>query len=362
MEKVRVLIVDDAVLARKVIADSLSDDPTIEVVGTASNGRLALQRLDSTPPDVLILDFEMPEMDGLATIDAVRQRFPKLPIVMCSAFTNEGAAQTLEALARGANDYVAKPSRTRNIEEAKSILRRDLVPKIHALCGIEAEKAVEAAPSRGTGAVPRVSIDVIAIGSSTGGPNALAAVLPELSERFALPILITQHMPKVFTALLANRLASQSKIKVIEAAPGMRPVAGHAYIAPGGFHLIARRADDGVVLDLTEEAPENSCRPSVDVMLRSVVDVYGEHVLAVILTGMGQDGLRGCELVRRAGGIVLAQDKPTSVVWGMPGAVTEAGVAHAVAPISDIAPMIERIVTANKVLRGKSKRSEESKS
>ncbi len=177
MEKVRVLIVDDAVLARKVIADSLSNDPDIEVVGTASNGRLALQRLDSNPSDLLILDLEMPEMDGLATIDAVRAKYPTMPILMCSAFTVEGADRTLEALTRGANDYITKPSKARDLEDAKERLRSELVPKIRALCAAPQEP--NSIAPRGTGSIPTISIDAVAIGSSTGGPSALAAVLPQ---------------------------------------------------------------------------------------------------------------------------------------------------------------------------------------
>ncbi len=359
MEKVRVLIVDDAVLARKVIADSLSGDPEIEVVGFASNGRLAIQRLAATTPDLLILDLEMPEMNGLETIDAVRADYPNLPIVMCSAYTDHGAEQTLEALARGANDYVTKPSKSRDLEDSRLKLKNELVPKIKALCGLTGERPVPTSTARGTGNIPSVSVDVLAIGSSTGGPAALAQVLPLLRHDFPVPILITQHMPKLFTGLLAERLAAQSRLKVIEGAPGIEPRPGYAYIAPGGFHMIVRRQDDRVVLDLTEDAAENSCRPSVDVMLRSMVDVYGEHILTVILTGMGQDGLRGSEIVRKRGGIVVAQDQASSVVWGMPGAVSEAGVAHVIAPVSEIAALAERVVVANRILRGGPRVSEE---
>jgi two-component system chemotaxis response regulator CheB len=361
MDKIRVLIVDDAVLARKVIADSISCDPVIEIVGFASNGRLALQRLAAAHPDLVILDLEMPEMNGLETIDAMRAQYPHLPIVMCSAYTDQGAEQTLEALSRGANDYVTKPSKSRDLEESRTKLREELLPKIKALCtAANGAPTPSASPRpRGTGGLPSVAVDVLAIGSSTGGPSALAAVLPLLNADFPVPILITQHMPKLFTALLAERLAAQSKIKVVEGSAGLEPQPGCAYIAPGGYHMVVRRDGERVVLDLTEDAAENSCRPSVDVMLRSVVEVYGEHVLSLILTGMGQDGLRGCEAVRRRGGIVIAQDEASSVVWGMPGAISEAGVAHAISPLSDIAPQIERIVVANRILRRGSRASEE---
>lgn len=349
MEKVRVLIVDDAVLARKVIADSLSNDPDIEVVGTASNGRLALQRLDSNPSDLLILDLEMPEMDGLATIDAVRAKYPTMPILMCSAFTIEGADRTLEALTRGANDYITKPSKARDLEDAKERLRSELVPKIRALCAAPQEPNSMA--PRGTGSIPTISIDAVAIGSSTGGPSALAAVLPQLAATFPVPIFITQHMPKIFTALLAERLSAQSDLSVIEGEPGLTPQPGHVYIAPGGYHMVVQRVDGVITLALNEEPPENSCRPSVDVMLRSIVSVYGEHVLSLILTGMGQDGLRGSELVRARGGIVLAQDRASSIVWGMPGAVSAGGVAHVVAPLAELASLVTRIVNGNRILR-----------
>lgn len=351
MEKVRVLIVDDAVLARKVIADSISSDPAIEVVGFASNGRLALQRVAAANPDLVILDLEMPEMNGLETIAAMRAQYPNLPIVMCSAYTDHGAEQTIEALARGANDYVTKPSKSRDLEESRVKLREQLVPKIKALCGVSGNRTTAPSRAKGTGGIPSVLVNALAIGSSTGGPSALAEVLPRLSGDFPVPIFITQHMPKLFTGFLAERLGAQSEIKVIEGAPGVEPQPGHAYIAPGGYHMIVRRENDRIVLDLNEDAQENSCRPSVDVMLRSVVDVYGEHILSLILTGMGQDGLRGCELVRRQGGIVVAQDEASSVVWGMPGAVSEAGLAHAISPLSEIAPLIERLIKANRILR-----------
>lgn len=357
MDKVRVLIVDDAVLARRVIADSLREDPIIEVVGTASNGRLALQRLDSNPSDIIILDLEMPEMDGLQTIDAVRARYPRLPILMCSAYTDAGAAQTLEALARGANDYVTKPTQVRDLEAAKARLRDELLPKIRALCGVSDTAATP--HERGiVRELPTVRVDAVAIGASTGGPAALGAVLPRLAGSFPVPILITQHMPKLFTSLLAERLAAQSALQVSEGAPGIEPLPGRVYLAPGGYHMVVRRDGDRVVLDLNEDPAEHSCRPSVDVMLRSVVAVYGEHVASVILTGMGQDGLRGCELVRQRGGIVVAQDRASSIVWGMPGAVSGAGIAHAITPLDEIAPLLTRVVTGNRLLQRRSSGSQ----
>jgi two-component system chemotaxis response regulator CheB len=347
--KIRVLVVDDAVVIRRLVSDELAADPAIEVVGTAANGRIALNKLTHVNPDLVILDVEMPELDGLATLREIRKTHPKLPVIMFSALTERGASATLDALSLGASDYFAKPSSSSGIESSLQVIRDELIPAIKALCGragigvappsAPATVAAPARPRTGTGI-----IEIVAIGASTGGPNALADVFAGLPADFPVPIVIVQHMPPMFTRLLAERLSAQSRLAVEEGRPNsvLRP--GHAWLAPGDFHMTVSRDALQTRIQLNQNPPENSCRPAADVLFRSVAHVYGANALGVILTGMGQDGLRGCELIRAAGGQVLAQDEATSVVWGMPGFVAKAGLADRVMPLSLIASEIVRRV------------------
>lgn len=347
-EGIKVLVVDDAALVRKVVADVLVEDGSFEVIAAVSNGKIAMQRVERVEPDVVVLDFEMPEMDGLQTIDALRKRFPRVPIVMFSAITERGARETLEALARGANDYVVKPTKTGDLSEAKNHVRSELLPKLRALVPrSKREPQVLSQANNKIVSLPRLpsqEISAIAIGVSTGGPNALAEVIPLLPVDFGVPVFITQHMPAMFTRMLAERLTQRGKLPVHEATDGMLVQAGQVYLAPGGWHLEVRRRGSDLVTKLTDAAPENSCRPSVDVMLRSLVDIYGSNLLTTILTGMGIDGKAGCDLAVKAGGTVLAQDEASSVVWGMPGAVVAAGLAHQILALPEIAPRIIELV------------------
>lgn len=334
--KIRVLIVDDSSVVRKVLAEILSADSDLEVVGTAANGKLALDAVDRLKPDVVTLDVEMPEMDGIETVKRLRKSHNSLPIIMFSAFTDRGSAATVRALANGATDYVFKPA---NSGQSRQVIRDHLVSKIKLFVnrGREDDGVVTSAKS---GLEPQAfthRIDAVAIGTSTGGPSALVQIIPHLPKSFAAPVLIVQHMPKMFTRLLAERLHERSPLKVTEAQDGEEVRAGKVYIAPGDYHMEVRRAGGRVLIQLQQGPHEHSCRPAMDVLLRSVVDVYGSHALGVILTGMGQDGLKGCELLRKAGGIVLAQDEESSVVWGMPGNVAQAGLAEAVVPINGVA-------------------------
>jgi two-component system chemotaxis response regulator CheB len=345
MSKIRVLVVDDAVVVRSRVSKILSSDPSIDVVGVAANGRIALAKIPHVNPDVLILDIEMPEMNGLETLTALQQIYPNLPVIMFSTSTRAGAAATLEALSLGASDYATKPSNLRSVEETTQHIRENLIPKIK-LFGAATNPfptQIKVAPSVAPPLSPRIEqVSVIAIGVSTGGPKALAALLGELPADLPVPILIVQHMPPMFTKLLAERLSSKCKLTVNEAIPGAVLEPGQVWIAPGDFHMVVQ-ADDSVVRLATHQAPpENSCRPSVDVLLRSVVQVYGKRTLAVILTGMGQDGFRGCRCVREAGGQVLAQDEATSVVWGMPGFIVNAGLADQIVPLDQMANEIVR--------------------
>ncbi|WP_010582842.1 protein-glutamate methylesterase/protein-glutamine glutaminase [Schlesneria paludicola] len=340
MSKIRVLIVDDAVVVRRIVSDVLSADPEIEVVGTAANGKLGLAKIELLKPDLVTMDIEMPEMDGLETLAALRKINRRLPVIMFSTLTQRGAATTLEALTLGANDYVTKPANVGSVAAAQQSLRDQLVPKIKALVNrfrpgpLAAKLPVK--PHAPLVMRPLSKVEIVAIGVSTGGPNALCEVLLKIPANFPVPIVIVQHMPPMFTRLLAERLDKQSLIGVHEAEIGTRLQAGHAYLAPGDFHMIVKRDGTDVVLALHQGPPENSCRPAVDVLFRSVVEVYKASTLGVIMTGMGQDGLHGCEAIRAANGQILAQDEETSVVWGMPGFVARAGLADNILPLGEI--------------------------
>jgi len=362
MGKIRVLIVDDAVVVRKLVTDVLSADPALEVAGTAANGRIALQKIPQVNPDLVTLDVEMPDMDGLQTLAAIRKQYPTLPVIMFSTVTQRGAATTIDALSLGANDYVTKPANVGSVTEALQCLRDQLIPKIKLWCSRATR--TETTPLRPGAsftylASPRRAsvqihpVDIVAIGVSTGGPNALSVLLPELPGDLPVPIVIVQHLPPVFTRLLAERLGSQSALRVKEGATGDVLCPGHVNVAPGAYHMTVRRNGVSMVIQTNQDTPENSCRPAVDVLFRSVVDVYGAGTLGVILTGMGQDGLRGCERIREAGGQILAQDEASSVVWGMPGFVARAGLADEVIPLNDIAGEIVRRVQKGRTIAGR---------
>jgi len=277
-----------------------------------------------------------------------------MPVIMCSSLTQRGAIVTIEALASGASDYVAKPSGHEGRESAMRALAHDLIPKIHALtCHLQARPVAAAAPRAvlpmpPAPTAPQISAKplALAIGVSTGGPAALDVLLPELPAGFPLPVFIVQHMPEVFTRLLAERLSRRCALRVSEAAEGMPATAGCIYIARGNWHmeaLPAARPGAPATIHLTQDPPENHCRPAVDTLFRSTARVYGSGVLAVVLTGMGSDGLAGSRVIREQGGSVLAQDQATSTVWGMPGAVAHAGLAYKVLPLAAIAPEILRV-------------------
>jgi two-component system chemotaxis response regulator CheB len=361
MPKIRVLVVDDAVVIRRMITEVLGRDPQIEVVGAAANGKIALQKIPQVNPDLITLDVEMPEMDGLQTLRELRKVYPRLPVIMFSTLTARGAMTTIEALSAGASDYVTKPGNVGSITEGIAKLESELLPKVKALCRqiIEATpRTVPPAPVV-AGAKPPASlrpskpvpIEILCIGTSTGGPNALAEVFKVFPGDFPVPIVIVQHMPPMFTALLAERLTSNSAIKFAEGKEGGKLQPGHGYIAPGGKHMEVRRQGLGVFVRLHEEPPENSCRPAVDVLFRSVVATYGSAVLGVILTGMGQDGLRGCELIRERQGQILAQDEASSVVWGMPGAVANAHLPDKILPLDQVCGEIVRRVRESRLMK-----------
>jgi two-component system chemotaxis response regulator CheB len=341
MNRIRVLIVDDSVAIRSVLRQMISSEPDLEVAGVAANGKIAVEMLDQVSPDLVTLDIEMPEMDGLQTLSAIRETHPHLPVVMFSTLTERAAVATLQALALGASDYVTKPANARP-GQGLHVIREQLMPKIRVLCRKERILLPVARPS----SAPFAEITAIAIGASTGGPNALSAVLPLLPSSLPVPVFVVQHMPPIFTRFLAERLDRECKLPVRELTDGDLVVPGQVSIAPGDYHMTLQKEAAAVRLRTTQSVPENSCRPSVDVLFRSVACVYGSGALAVILTGMGQDGFRGCQAIREHGGTVLAQDEASSVVWGMPGYVANAGLAHRVLPLDQIAGEISRRVAA----------------
>jgi two-component system, chemotaxis family, protein-glutamate methylesterase/glutaminase len=352
-----VLVVDDSVVIRRLVTQALGEDPGIEVVGSASNGVLALQRIPQLNPDVITLDVEMPEMDGIETVARVRREYPNVRIIMFSTLTTRGATATIDALMSGADDYVTKAANFGQLQESLAALRGELVPRVNQFFiraeppGGAASKRAVAAPAAGRRPGqpvpifrPRLTPKILAIGVSTGGPTALSAIIPSFPKDFPLPIVIVQHMPPLFTRLLAERLQKQTELTVLEGADGQVVQRGHVYIAPGDYHMRVRRSANSVIIGVDQGPPENSCRPAVDVLFRSVQEVYGGDVLSVVLTGMGQDGLRGVELLKACGAQVVVQDEATSVVWGMPGTIARADLADAVLPIDDIVPDLLRRV------------------
>jgi two-component system chemotaxis response regulator CheB len=361
--KLRILVVDDSVVVRRMLSGMLSSHHAVEAVATASNGKIALARIPQINPDAIILDVEMPEMDGLQTVAAIRRLNRTLPIIMFSTVTARGAAATLDAIALGANDYVTKPSTRSGTVGQLGLVYKDLVDKILAHTHFDTSTVNDSSGDRpsaagaphlvlppsmvSTGLYPPAPsapgpIEAIAIGVSTGGPNALAVLLPSLPTDLSVPVFIVQHMPRLFTKLLAERLSSKAQIPVTEASPGDVALAGRVFVAPGDYHMTVKRIGLKVVIQTNHDIQENSCRPSVDPLFRSMADTYGARVLGVIMTGMGQDGLRGCEAIRARGGQVIAQDEATSVVWGMPGFVARAGLADKVVPLSELGAEIVR--------------------
>lgn len=361
--RIRVMVVDDSVVVRRLIMRVLEEDPLIEVVGAASNGAVALKKIPELKPDILTLDIEMPEMDGLETLMHLRQAHPGLRVIMFSTLTERGARATIDSLLRGASEYVTKPSNTGQMEESIERLRHFLLPKLKQFY-IRASEAVaqphvlpasnrvtdasvsvakpkaqpamanRSAAIKANGALPirprARRFRLVAIGVSTGGPTALTELLPTIPADFPLPIAIVQHMPPMFTQFLAERLDAKSLIHVVEAQDGMVIEAGTAYLAPGDYHMRFEKKAGQTRVVLDQGPAENSCRPAVDAMLRSAAEVFEGDVLVAILTGMGHDGRIGAAEIKRRGGYVIAQDAESSVVWGMPGAVVEAGLADQV--------------------------------
>ncbi|MFZ5789649.1 MAG: protein-glutamate methylesterase/protein-glutamine glutaminase [Pseudomonadota bacterium] len=363
-EPVRVMVVDDSAVIRGLITRALESDPGIRVLHSAGNGKVAAETAARADIEVVVLDIEMPVMDGIAALPKLLEARPGLQVVMASTLTRKNADMSLKALAAGAADYVTKPSSSTELVSAEDF-KRELTAKVKALghafrrgrsrwgrpagappATVRPRATAPAHPAAPTPIQLRpeaaTSPEIVAIGSSTGGPQALFKVLGGLGGRTDLPILITQHMPATFTAILAEHIAQASRIPTAEARDGEPVERGRIYVAPGDIHMTVAIEDGKRVIRLVKSAPENFCRPAVDPMLRSVAQVYGARALIVILTGMGSDGQKGSAAVVAAGGSVIAQDEATSVVWGMPGAVARAGLCSAVLPLSEIAPYLRR--------------------
>lgn len=360
IDPIRVLVVDDSVVIRKLVTEALREAAGIEVVGTAVNGRASLTKVDQLRPDVITMDIEMPEMNGIEAVRELRRTGHRQPIVMFSTLTERGASATLDALAAGASDYVTKPSNTGSLHESLKRVREELLPKIHALVPRKGKPAAASPPlaprpaasprpaATGAPAAPGAlgkaaanrAVRAVILGSSTGGPEALVKLFSGITEPLPVPVLLTQHMPPVFTKQLALRLDRLGKTRVVEVQGGEVLEAGVCYLAQGDKHLVLTGGPAQTRIKLSDAPPVNFCRPAVDVMFDSAVDTFGGDLLAVVLTGMGADGRDGAGKVLRAGGTVIAQDEATSVVWGMPGAVATAGFAHEILPLDRVSGSI----------------------
>lgn len=363
---VRVMVVDDSAVVRGLTTRLLESDSTIAVVASVANGEMALKALAREDIEVVVLDIEMPVMDGLTALPRMIELKPDTQVVMASTMTRKNAEISLRALRAGAADYVTKPSSNSELHSADDF-KRELVEKVKALGAAKRRGRLAVAPGTmpaaarvapklhppGTSAAPadiqlrRAPIlppRAIAIASSTGGPQALLELLGSLAGEIEEPIFITQHMPATFTTLLAEHIGQVAKLPSREGVDGEPVVGGTVYVAPGGRHMTAAQDDGQTVIRLSDDPPENYCRPAADPMFRSLAGIYGSRLLAVVLTGMGADGRAGAETVTEAGGAVIAQDEATSVVWGMPGAVATAGLCTAVLPLAEIAPYIRKLL------------------
>ncbi len=361
----RVMVVDDSAVIRGLISRWLESDPEIEVVATAQNGAMALRNLETTRPEVVILDIEMPEMDGLTALPKIIEAAPHVQVIMASTLTRRNAEISLKALKAGAADYIPKPETSREVSSSAAF-RQQILQKIKALGTVArcqdpvraararraargvampqpAPRALAARPiqlAKPSAATPRV----LAIGASTGGPQALFEFFSGLKMTPAVPVVIAQHMPPTFTSILAEHLRRATGLECEEGREGERLAPGKIYIAPGDHHMIIEAKGDSVFIRINQDPPENFCRPAVDPLFRAVARVYGAAALGVVLTGMGSDGLKGSSAIVAAGGTILAQDEATSVVWGMPGAVSTAGLASAVLPLGEIGRAAAKII------------------
>jgi two-component system chemotaxis response regulator CheB len=349
---ISVLVVDDSSVVRGLLSKLINAEPDMKFVGSAANGKIGVEKAVELKPDVIVLDVEMPVMTGIEALRQLRSRVPGSKVIMFSTLTAAGAKVTMEALALGAADYAPKPSGTGSSFAAADQVRTELLSKVRALAGASsaAEEPVQHSrrmPNRPQGPARTggpVRVDALVLGSSTGGPAALEAVLPQLPV-LRIPIFVVQHMPATFTNVLAGRLDNVCEFPVTEAVDGELVKPGQCYIAAGGFHMRLERKDKQVFLALDEGPKIKSCRPSVDALFDSAHEAYGGRLTAAMLTGMGDDGLDSCRRISPSGIEIIAQDQATSVVWGMPGAITKAGLSTQVLPLNDIPAALVEAVT-----------------
>ncbi|WP_454916058.1 protein-glutamate methylesterase/protein-glutamine glutaminase [Xanthobacter sediminis] len=377
-QTIRVMVVDDSVFVRGIVARWLGEDPALEVVATHANGRKAVDDLDRSHPDVVILDLEMPEMDGLTALPLILKQRPGTMVVVASTLTRRGAEVSLKALTLGAADYLPKPEAGAGMFNADDF-KRELIAKVRSLGAKALRRRSLSEPARAGAAPARISVrtqratasaaaapaapvsappaparlrpysmspvTVLAIGSSTGGPQALTRLFTEIGSHLKhIPVLITQHMPPTFTAILAEHVGRAAGLPAAEGVDGAPVLPGHVYVAPGGLHMLVEKGTGGVVIRLSDAPPVNFCKPAVDPMFTAISAVYRQNMLAVVLTGMGSDGAKGSGLVADAGGSVIVQDEETSVVWGMPGATAAAGNACEILPLDGIGRKVIRLV------------------
>ena len=341
----RVLVVDDSVVIRRLISTMIENEPELDLAGTAANGKIALAKLPQLKPDAITMDVEMPEMNGIEAARAITKSYPGIPIIMVSSLTRRGAEATLDALQAGASDYIAKPEGMTNVDASINYFKEHLSPRIRAFQK-EHNKALgnRHNQSKSLQNKPSSKVELLCIGISTGGPNALKDLFQHIPANLPVPILIVQHMPPVFTNYLAERLCKETPLSFTEASDGITAEAGKCYIAPGGKHMTVKNRNGKTLLRTNEDPLVNSCRPAVDVLFSSAAEEYGASVLGVVMTGMGNDGLKGSQSITAKGGSILVQNKESSVIWGMPGYIAEAGLASAVLPIKELAQEIVKRV------------------
>jgi two-component system, chemotaxis family, protein-glutamate methylesterase/glutaminase len=359
MNKRRILIVVDSVLMRRALTTALARNPRLEVAGSAPNGRVALMKIPLLNPDAVALDIELPEKGCLETLGAISVAYPQLPVIILSVATGRAASETLDAVTMGAKDYLMKPDIATTAVDALQVFTDELASKIAFHCPVVSYGKPTSAPPLFPPPLfpppsdtalyiaacrPVLRADVVAIGASVGGPDALMDLIPRFPPDFPVPILIVQHMSTIFTKLLATRLNAKCQVHVAEGSLDQVVMPGQAWIAPGDLHMSVVRKGDVVRIHTCQGLPVNSCRPAADVLFKSVAEVYGAHALAVVMTGMGQDGFRGCQEISAAGGQVLVQDEASSVVWGMPGFVVRGGIADQILPLKELGPEIVRRV------------------
>ncbi len=365
-DKITVMVVDDSIVIRGLIARWLDALPDIEVVARCRDGQDAVNTISRVQADVVVLDIEMPVMDGLTALPKILEASPKSRVLMASTLTRRNAGISIKALTIGATDYVPKPESTRD-GHASAEFQQELIDKIRVLGAknaggrarpkrVFAAERTSVAEGRSTGFVkarPEIVLQkassvaprILAVGSSTGGPKALFDFFSSLSPSLdRIPVIVTQHMPPTFTTILAEHIASCSKRECVEGAEGMLVEPGKIYIAPGGKHMVLKERAGSVTISLDDGEPVNFCKPAVDPMLDSLIPIYGSAILTCILTGMGQDGRSGCTRVQQQGGTIVAQDEESSVVWGMPGAVAQAGICHKVLSLTELPEAVSRLI------------------